>query len=210
MLCVIGQMDIILLINVLLIAVFYLLKRTKEHYTAFYSFSLFLLILTSLYLFYRYGMRETPTTLTRVYFFSSPIILVSDFLMLYKQSKSSQGIGIKAYLQNILSADSKTRFNKILPAVLFYLSITIATYLTVNYYESQHPTTIPSDKRQWTFSLLHPLWQYIYIIPLTIMFWFMDLRKFTITLVVCSFIYPLVFILYGLLIGLLIDQFGGQ
>ncbi len=189
-------MDIALLINIFFIVTFYFLKRTKENYIPFYSFSLFVFTLTCVYLFYKYGMRETPSTMTRIYFYSSPFLLVFDIILIYRQSRSSKGIGITNFLKNVLSAQTKTSVDKIFPAVILYLVVTGTIYSVVYFYEYSHPTSIPGDPNRWSLSLFHFVWQYLYILPLTLMFWYMNLKKFTKTLIICSILYPIAQLLW--------------
>lgn len=189
-------MDLILFMNIFFIVVSYLVKRKKECYTAFYSLGLFLFTLTCIYLFYRYGMRESASTINRIYFFSSPFLLTLAIILVYRQSKTLAGIGVKPFLEKALSENTKIILDKIFPAVLFYTIITIIVYALTYFYEKGHPKAIPGDPNQWSFSNFHFIWQYFYIMPMTFMFWHMGIKKFTKTIVTCSILYPLILLLY--------------
>jgi hypothetical protein len=193
--------DIILLTNILFIALFAFLKRTKENITPFYSFSLILGILTCGYLFYRYGMREQSSTMTIIYFFSSPLLLIIDIVLIYRQAKSQNGLGITTFLLNVLSIKTKAYLDRIFPATIFFTFITALCWLIVSLYESNLQT--PTENEPFRYSLLvtHFLWQFLYVLPLTIMFWFMGIRKFAWTFLVCSVLYPFVLLNVGIIYG---------
>ena len=187
-------MDIILLINITFIILFFFLKRIKECYTALYSFSLFAGIFTCLYFFYRYGTQEAASIKAEIYIYTSPILLFIDILLIFKQSRSSQGIGIATYLKSFLSTRSKSYINKIVPGILFYTLITITAYLLTLYYESIYPPQFPPN---YSLTVTQFIWQYLYIIPLSLMFWYMELKKFSKTIFICSVgLYP--FIIFAL------------
>lgn len=188
-------MDIILLINTIFIIFFFFLKRIKENYTAFYSFSLFAGIITCLYLFYRYGMREPESKNTLAHFFAAPILLGVDIFLIFIQRKNSQGIGIIPYLKNLLSTRSKSYINRIVPGILFYTLITITAYLLALSYESIYPVQFPPN---YSLTVTQFIWQYLYIVPLSLMFWYMELKKFSKTIVICSIV------LYFLIIYILV------
>lgn len=194
-------MDIILLTNIVFIAVFALLKRRKEDFTSFYSFCLFLGILTCGYLFYRYGMREQSSTKTVIYFFSSPLLLLIDIILIYRQAKSTNGLGITTFLLNVLSLKTKTYLDRIFPATILFTFITGLCWLIVSLYENNLPT--PTENEPFRYSLLvtHFIWQFLYVLPLTTMFWFMGIRKFALTFLVCSIIYPFILLTVGMTYG---------
>lgn len=187
-----NYMDIVLVTNIIFIVLFAFLKRTRENLTPFYSFSLILGILTCGYLFYRYGMREQSSTKTVLYFFSSPLLLIVDIILIYRQAKSQIGLGITTFLQNILSAKAKVYLDRIFPATIFFTFITGLCWLIVSVYESNLPP--PTENEPFRYSLLatHFIWQLLYTLPLTLMFWFMGIRKFALTFLVCSIIYPVI------------------
>ncbi|MFY9311190.1 MAG: hypothetical protein WAQ28_19255 [Bacteroidia bacterium] len=188
-------MDIILTINLLLIFAFAFLKQKNSFYTTFYSFSLLLGILTCMYLFYRYGMREMMSTKSVLHFYSSPFLFALGIFLIYQQRKSTEGLRIIPFLSNALSAETKKKYNKILPAVILYIAISGLCYLAVDVYESNLPP--PGDHEPFRYSMLltHPLWQFFYIVPFTALFWLMELRKFALTFASCSVIYTLTLIL---------------
>lgn len=188
-------MDVILLINITFLIFFFFLKRSKEKYTAFYSLGLFAGIITCLYLFYRYGTQESASIKTEIYMYSSPILLLIDIFLIFKQRKSLQGIGIKNYLKNILSAKSKAHLDKIVPGMLFYTFITLTAYYLTLHYESTHPLIT----RHYSLTISQFIWQYLYIIPLSLMAWYMDLKKFSKTIVICSIILYF-FLIYALVL----------
>jgi hypothetical protein len=191
-------MDIILLTNTILIVSFFFLKRTKENFTPFYSFSLFVGVLTCGYLFYRYGLREQASTKTEIYFFASPLLLVFDIILIYQQGRSPNGLGITTFLLNVLSFKTKAYLDRILPAIIFFTFITGVCWLIVSLYESNLPA--PTENEPFRYSLLvtHFIWQFLYILPLTFMFWFMDIRKFALMFLACSIIYPFILMAVGM------------
>lgn len=189
-------MDVILLINITFVIFFFFLKRSKEKYTAFYSLGLFAGIITCFYLFYRYGTQESASIKTEIYMYSSPILLLIDIFLIFKQSRSSQGIGITTYLKNLLSTRSKSHIDKIVPGIVFYTLITITAYLIILYYESIYPPQFPPN---YSLTVTQFIWQYLYIIPLSLMFWYMELKKFSKTIAICSVVLYF-FILYALVL----------
>ena len=192
-------MDIILNINLILIILFYSLRHSRQIFIPLYSFSLFLGLLTCMYLFYNYGMRIEPCTKSYVYFFSSPLLLILDLYLIYKQSKTVRGIGIKSYLKTSLTLEQITRTDKVLKAVFFYSFITTLIYTLANYYQPP----IPYKPDTWGLTLLHFIWQYIYIIPMTLMFKQMGLKKFAVTILICSILYPFVLFAYAYIVNTL-------
>jgi len=184
-------MDIPLLVNLFLIILFFFL-RTKEIYTALYSLTLFLFVGTCFYLFYRYGMRESANVMTGIYFYSAPILLAVSIYLIYKQYKSSQGIGIKTFL----SAQQKESLDNVLPAIVFFVSITGLCYLIADSYESNLPHASDNIPTRYSIMVTHVVWQYLYIIPLSILFWFMGLKKAALVVLICSVAYPVILIGY--------------
>ena len=171
------------------------LKQKNSFYTTFYSFSLLLGTLTCVYVFYRYGMKEMASTKSELHLFSSPFLFILDIFLIYRQGKKPKGLGIIHFLNNLLSAETKKKYNKILPAVILYIAISGLCYLAVDVYESNLPP--PGDHEPFRYSMLltHPLWQFFYIVPFTALFWLMELRKFALTFASCSVIYTLTLIL---------------
>ena len=155
---------------------------------------------------YKYGMKEAESTKAYIYFFSSSPLLILNVFLIYKQSKTDGGIAIAAYLKNALLPAQIVRFDKSFFAIILYSLITFPTYAVVYFYEKSHPTQIVGDPNQWTFSLTHFIWQYIYIIPLTFMFWYIGLRKFTKTIIICSLVYPFVLLAYLLIYAFLVNH----
>ena len=189
-------MDILLLINILVILFFFFLKRTRRNYLPFYSFSLIVGIFTCLYLFYRYGIRGYESvTDAYIYTLISPLLLLIDFVLLFLQNKKPEGLGIINYLENLLTVQAKRAIDKIIFGILFYTLITVISYLLTLFYESIYGISDP----YYSLTVTQFLWQFLYLIPLLYIFWYMGLKKFSITIVVCSIVfYPV--IVYGLVL----------
>ena len=185
-------MDILLLTNIVLVLFFFFLKWKNKQFIAFYSISLLLGILTCGYVFYRYGMRELASTVSEMHFFSSPLLLTLDIFLLFRQRKSQDGLGIPT----LLSESPKKYLDRIFPAIIFFVAITTLCYLFVYFYEGNLPKPTRNEAPSWSLTVTHFLWQFFYIIPLAIIFWLMELRKFTWTFVICSIIYPFCLLLW--------------
>jgi hypothetical protein len=189
-------MDILLLINILFILFFFFLKRTRRNYLPFYSFSLIVGIFTCLYLFYRYAVKACDSvTEAYIYTFASPLLLLIDCALLFLQNKKPEGLGVISYLENLLTVQVKRAIDKIILGILFYTLITVITYLLTLFYESIYCISDP----YYSLTVTQFLWQFLYLIPLLYIFWYMGLKKFSITIVVCSIVfYPV--IIYSLVL----------
>lgn len=96
---------------------------------------------------------------------------------------------------NIVSEEKKSTHDKVFTAIIFYSLVTIVIYTSTYCYEASHPKTISNDPNQWNFSFFHFIWQYVYIIPIVLLFRLIGFKTIPRTILICSILYPFIEIL---------------
>jgi hypothetical protein len=185
------MIDFPLIINLCIILSAYLHKKKgKPYYLALLSTGYIFLILTSGYMFFRYGCREAASPITWFYVFLAPVLFlwsISALIFIYWKNKS---FGIEAFLKQYLSEDQRRRFNRYGVGIAFYLVMTVLIGFGAYYYDKTHPHAFYADPNDYfTLTILHWIWQFFYVLPLYYVFTQMGLNKFSKAFVLCSLVY---------------------
>lgn len=187
---------LLLILNVIIASVLFFRKRKDEKYLPYYSFSLIALLITCIGFYIKVIRSFENIELTYYFFYATPFIFIITIIFLVNQLFNKEGLGIPSYLQSILSDEQKLQNNKYSKGILFlFITNSIILYL-VYIYEINHPTPFPGEPMQYGYSLTHPVWQYIYLIPLIYIFYEMGLKKFSIAIFISSIIFPFFYILF--------------
>jgi hypothetical protein len=173
-------MDPILITNILLIIFGLLfLKQKRKNALALLSFSLILLLFTCIYVFYRYDIRAfTPSKWIMIYLYLTPTLFIISVISLILIKRKQGSFGITFFLQRLFDSEQKFRLNRYFIGVLLFVGITTTVTVVVYRYELSHITPKEhGDPNDWAFTLFHFIWQFIYIIPLTVVLKKMELPK---------------------------------
>lgn len=169
-------MDATVFIVIPLVIVSYQWKMLDHRYTALYSFSLLLTLLTSVYLFCRYGFFEPASISSIVHFYASPLLLItSSFLIIHQAVRG--GLEIQSTLSSILQQGLIKKYDSYFLGSISYITISLAIFFGITSYENAYGVLFDHS---YSFTIAMPLWQMIYTVPITLLIRILRLKKMSI------------------------------
>lgn len=164
----------------------YTASRWKKKMSPIYSISLFVLFLSSLYLFYTYATQQPDEIISKAYLYISIVLFFGSIILITQKIGQKSNDGLTVYLKALEKKWSLSKFNRIWIGIVSHVLLTLIIWTLLLNYQTNFGRI---ENEYYPMVFEHIFWQYIYVIPLVILTRGMGLYRFSITFLIFSLVY---------------------